>query len=341
MERIKFPLALSLSLVIAACGSIEVQPDPEQTKSRSRPAFAFELNPGGEAITVKAGDTINDLAKQYGATTRQIVIINNIRPPYEIRKGQKLRLPLAQKLYQIEEGDTLNGIAASFRVRPEEIAAINFIPRPYRIVQGDWLGIPLQKEELAKLSKASPREQSSKLLNGKIDKFTISSEPLKPLPDNRAPEVVPQAKAEKPQRGEQNLSNKATTVVTKSTGFLAPVDGPVVADFGSQADGRRNDGINISAPRGTPVRAAQKGEVIYSGDALQGYGNLILIRHDSGYVSAYAHMDTILAKRGTSVTRGETIGTVGSSGGVSSPQLHFEIRKNNTAIDPAGLFSSR
>ncbi len=341
MERIKFPLALSLSLVIAACGSIEVQPDPEQTKSRSRPAFSFELNPGGEAITVKAGDTINDLARQYGATTRQIVIINNIRPPYEIRKGQKLRLPLAQKLYQIEEGDTLNGIATNFRVPPEEIAAINFIPRPYRIVQGDWLGIPLQKEELAKLSKASPRGPSSRQLNGKTDKFTISSEPLKPLPDNRAPEVVAQAKAEKPQLGEQKPRNKAVTAVTKSTGFLAPVDGPVVADFGSQADGRRNDGINISAPRGTPVRAAQKGEVIYSGDALQGYGNLILIRHDGGYVSAYAHMDTVLAKRGTLVTRGETIGTVGSSGGVSSPQLHFEIRKNNTAIDPAGLFSSR
>ncbi|MEQ9121657.1 MAG: M23 family metallopeptidase, partial [Alphaproteobacteria bacterium] len=119
-------------------------------------------------------------------------------------------------------------------------------------------------------------------------------------------------------------------------GFLAPIDGPVIAGFGSQEDGRRNDGVNVAAPRGAPVRAAADGEVVYAGDALQGYGNLILVRHGDGWVTAYAHLDSILAKRGETVKRGQTIGSVGSSGGVGAPQLHFEMRQNNKAVDPIG-----
>ncbi|MEX2201722.1 MAG: M23 family metallopeptidase, partial [Dongiaceae bacterium] len=116
--------------------------------------------------------------------------------------------------------------------------------------------------------------------------------------------------------------------------FLWPVNGKVVSEFGAAADGLHNDGINIAAPRGTPVRAAENGVVVYSGNELRGFGNLLLVRHADGFVSAYAHNESLLVERGATVERGQTIARVGSSGSVTSPQLHFELRRGTEAVDP-------
>lgn len=342
MERTRLIIACSLSLTLAACGSVEFQADPNEKKSSSRSAFVFELSPGGEIITVQTGDTVSELAERYDATARQIIIINNIRPPYQIQSGQKLRLPASQRLYRVQEGDSLSGIAAKFKINSEEIAVINFLPPPYRLNEGDWLGIPLSDREklLQNNNLLSGQKKSSK--NLKSDSVIVTTEDLEPLSQGRKP-LVSSKKAIVSKR-ERKLGasvEKAAKASGLEKEFLTPLDGPVISDFGSQADGRRNDGINISAPKGAPVRSVQDGEVIYSGDALQGYGNLVLIKHRDGYVSAYAHMESILAKRGVMVSKGQTIGTVGSSGGVPSPQLHFELRKNNVAIDPAALFPKR
>ena len=342
MECTRLIIACSLSLTLAACGSVEFQADPNERKSSSRSAFVFELSPGGEIITVQTGDTVSELAERYDATARQIIIINNIRPPYQIQSGQKLRLPPSQRLYRVQEGDSLSGIAAKFKVNSEEIAVINFLPPPYRLNEGDWLGIPLSDFEKPLQNKdlLSGQKKSSK--NLKSDSVIVTTEDLEPLSLGRKP-LVSSKKAivSKPERKLEASVERAAKASGLEKEFLAPLDGPVISDFGSQADGRRNDGINISAPKGAPVRSVQDGEVIYSGDALQGYGNLVLIKHRDGYVSAYAHMESILAKRGVTVSKGQTIGTVGSSGGVPSPQLHFELRKNNVAIDPAALFPKR
>jgi murein DD-endopeptidase MepM/ murein hydrolase activator NlpD len=116
--------------------------------------------------------------------------------------------------------------------------------------------------------------------------------------------------------------------------FLWPVEGRVISPFGDNPNGGRNDGINILVPRGTPVHAADAGEVSYVGNELKGYGNLILIRHDSGFVTAYAHADGVHVKRGEHVERGQVIGTVGDTGNVSQPQLHFELRHGTQPVDP-------
>ena len=116
--------------------------------------------------------------------------------------------------------------------------------------------------------------------------------------------------------------------------FLWPVEGRVISPFGDNPNGGRNDGINISVPRGTPVRAADAGEVSYVGNELKGYGNLILIRHDNGFVTAYAHADGVHVKRGERVERGHVIATVGDTGNVSQPQLHFELRYGTEPVDP-------
>ena len=116
--------------------------------------------------------------------------------------------------------------------------------------------------------------------------------------------------------------------------FLWPVNGKVVLPFGAKDGGTHNDGINIAAPLGTPVRAADSGVVVYAGNELRGFGNLLLVRHADGWVSAYAHCDALLVKRGDQVKRGQVIGRVGQSGNVTAPQLHFELRRGAEAVDP-------
>ncbi|HKD48714.1 MAG TPA: M23 family metallopeptidase [Rhizomicrobium sp.] len=123
--------------------------------------------------------------------------------------------------------------------------------------------------------------------------------------------------------------------------FVWPVSGRVISDFGTASNGERNDGINISIPMDTPIHAAASGTVTFSGDELKAYGNLILIRHDDGYVTAYAHADKILVSRGQTVMRGQVIGYSGSTGDVTSPQLHFEIRHDTHPVDPKALLVAR
>ena len=108
----------------------------------------------------------------------------------------------------------------------------------------------------------------------------------------------------------------------------------MISGFGATGKGRHNDGINIAAPRGTPVKAAENGVVAYAGNELRGFGNLLLIKHDGGWVTAYAHNEALLVRRGDRVRKGQTIARVGSSGGVSTPQLHFELRRGKNAVDP-------
>jgi murein DD-endopeptidase MepM/ murein hydrolase activator NlpD len=123
-------------------------------------------------------------------------------------------------------------------------------------------------------------------------------------------------------------------------GMRWPVRGKIISGFGPKANGLKNEGINIAVPEGTSIRAAASGVVAYAGNELKGYGNLVLIRHDDGYVTAYAHAKELFVKRGDTVKRGDVIAKAGQTGSVSSPQLHFEVRKGATALDPMKFLSS-
>jgi murein DD-endopeptidase MepM/ murein hydrolase activator NlpD len=116
--------------------------------------------------------------------------------------------------------------------------------------------------------------------------------------------------------------------------FRWPVRGKVITSYGAKTNGKANDGINLAVPEGTPVKAAEDGVVAYSGNELKGYGNLVLVRHSNGYVTAYAHASELLVKRGDTIKRGQIIAKSGQSGEVGSPQLHFEIRKGSSPVDP-------
>jgi murein DD-endopeptidase MepM/ murein hydrolase activator NlpD len=147
---------------------------------------------------------------------------------------------------------------------------------------------------------------------------------------------APQQVAAAPQTGNAgSLAPLAPQPAAAATsGFRWPVRGRIISGFGKKPDGERNDGINLAVPEGTSVKAAEDGTVIYAGNELKSYGNLVLIRHSNGWVSAYAHNSKLQVKRGDTVTRGQVVALSGMSGGVTTPQVHFELRKEATPVDP-------
>ena len=143
------------------------------------------------------------------------------------------------------------------------------------------------------------------------------------------------AKAEVPEtRSVPKPAVKQAEAAGSIPSFRWPVRGRIIAGFGARPNGTQNDGINLAVPEGTPIKAADDGVVAYAGNELKGYGNLVLIRHADGYVSAYANASKLLVERGEHVKRGQVIAHAGQTGNVTSPQLHFEIRKGSTPVDP-------
>ncbi|WP_245444017.1 M23 family metallopeptidase [Microvirga sp. KLBC 81] len=161
----------------------------------------------------------------------------------------------------------------------------------------------------------------------------IEPQPVKPAPvatQSVAPAPAP-ASAPQPEAAKAPVAEPEQTASLSASNFRWPARGRVIAGFGANGG---NEGINIAVPEGTPVKAAEAGTVTYAGSEVKGYGNLVLIRHDNGYVSAYAHNGSLSVKRGEQVKRGQVIATSGQTGNVTSPQLHFEIRKGATPVDP-------
>jgi murein DD-endopeptidase MepM/ murein hydrolase activator NlpD len=136
------------------------------------------------------------------------------------------------------------------------------------------------------------------------------------------------------------VTSQALPPVGDAPIFAWPVSGPVVSDFGTTANGGKNDGINIAAPMNTPIRASASGTVSYAGNELKDYGNLVLVKHSGGYTTAYAHADRLIVARGDFVARGQVIGYVGQTGDVAKPQLHFEIRSATTPVNPHGYLAA-
>ena len=164
-------------------------------------------------------------------------------------------------------------------------------------------------------------------------------QPLRPSgPDYASAESPHSARVAVPEPApatEQTSTVKTAEPAGALPGFRWPARGRVIAGFGPSPNGLQNDGINLAVPEGTPIKAADDGVVAYAGNELKGYGNLVLVRHSNGFVTAYAHASEILVKRGETVKRGQVIARSGQTGNVTSPQLHFEIRKGSTPVDPA------
>lgn len=260
----------------------------------------------GGNVTVQRGDTLYSIANRHDVALRSLIETNNLKPPYSLKVGQRLKLPAA-KYHVVAKGDTLYNISKRYNVDMPKLSAENNLTAPFTLKLGQKLTIP----------------DSIYTKNNQVSTVASTSPTKKVSSDNTA----------KNSRSVAKYSYAQPSTKRKQK-FDWPVKGQVVSGYGPIAKGRNNDGINIKAPLGTPVKAADSGTVAYAGNELKGFGNLVLIKHDDGWVTAYAHNQALKVKKGQKVKRGEQIASVGSTGGVGTPQLHFETRAGKKALNP-------
>ena len=304
----------------------------------------------GTKIIVGTSDTLEIIARRYGVTPAAILQANGYKGPRALSPGQQLIIPrpaavaaapamsapaskpvmalvAASSVHVVNHGDTLMGIARRNHISVGELARANGLEAGAKLRIGMKINVPV-KASAAAASVAQPA--------------VAQAAPLSAPPVTRLAAVTadPQQKARLAQTTsvEEAPAVETPAKAAEATGALPtfrwPVRGKVITSYGAKTNGKANDGINLAVPEGTPVKAAEDGVVAYSGNELKGYGNLVLVRHSNGYVTAYAHASEILVKRGDTIKRGQIIAKSGQSGEVSSPQLHFEIRKGSSPVDP-------
>jgi len=252
--------------------------------------------------TVRKSETLYGLSKRYGIPVRSLISENKLRPPYTLLVGQRILVPVA-RVHFVKKGETGYGISRQYGVTASALMAANGIKPPYRLAVGQKLKLPGG----ARINSATAT--------------TVNSQ--KPKTTSR-----------------RSNTNKGRTIALpkppprSNKGFTWPVQGKLASRFGPREGGLHNDGINILAKKGAAVKVAEAGIVVYASNALEGYGNLLLVKHAGGWITAYAHTERILVRPGQRVKRGDVVARVGSTGGVVSPQLHFEIRKGRQALNP-------
>ncbi|MFC2952368.1 peptidoglycan DD-metalloendopeptidase family protein [Marinicaulis aureus] len=290
-------------------------------------------------IEVQRGDTVYAVARRFNVSPSAIIDENNLKKPYTLKVGQALKLPsgaaamvadapsrtttLAQtaaaststrrvvakdQLYSVRAGDTLYAISRKTGVPVSTIASANNMRAPYALEPGQQVLVPQAPVGSARVAAAAAPSPAS---------------------NEKAPANVAEIT--------RNVSYTPPPATASKSMFAWPVHGRVISAYGAGNLGRRNDGVNIAAPAGTAVRAAADGQVVYRGSELEGFGNLLLVKHADGFVTAYAHNDSMLVKKGDQVRQGQVIAKVGKTGAVTTPQLHFEVRQESEAVDPVAL----
>jgi murein DD-endopeptidase MepM/ murein hydrolase activator NlpD len=349
------PRGIVLALIAVAAAGCSQEParfdDPRFDATGSvgahpaydRGAGGYWSRDGGTAVTVGHGDTVYNIARRHHVPVSAIVQANNLASPNALRPGQQLVIPRFAR--------------APAPVRPAPArpdVAVLIPPEPIPNAAGGGALVAGGAESHVPLPESRPRLSPRPVAGS--GKPAVAQSKDKPAPDQRpvklveqeppiarppaakppmapAPMVMPTV-APPPDKTADVDPIRTTEAVPR---FHWPVRGEVVSGFGPKADGLRNDGIDIAVPENTPIKAADDGVVIYSGNQLKSFGNLVLVRHSNEYVTAYAHAKEVRVKPGDTIKAGEVIGTSGQTGNVATPQLHFEIRKGSTPVDPMRL----
>lgn len=244
--------------------------------------------------------------------------------------------------YTVKPGDSLYRIARQHNVKVADLQSANGINNPAQLKPGATLRVPGEgaaapanvastspsAAAAAEATAAAPRAIQSTtqptLLNG--------SKQVAALDEGRMTDAP--AATEVKSAATKTASAATASAPAAMSRLRWPAKGKILSGFGQRSDGTHNDGVNVAVPQGTEVHAAEDGEVAYAGSELKGYGNLVLVRHDNGWVTAYAHNDTLMVKRGDKVRRGDVIAKAGSTGQVDQPQVHFELRQGSKPVDP-------
>lgn len=296
---------------------------------------------GDRGVSVKKGDNLYKVAKRYDVPLRDLIEVNRLQPPYQLHQGQLLILP-KKRIHVVRRHETLTSIARQRGVDVHSLVQMNNLTFPYTIHENQRL--KLSYPSLAVPEKKAPKkpEKSEPLLpvTPKI-KVIPKVEPLLPAKVSSYQDMRFQEPPMKPRnaRPKKNISppriaSKKELSLAPIAKFEWPVRGKILTKYGKKTGGLRNDGVNIAGKKGAPIKAAEHGQVVYVGNALKGYGNLILIKHREGWITTYAHADRTFVTKGTTVKKGQKIATVGVTGNVKTTQLHFEIRKKTRTVDP-------
>lgn len=316
-KTVRRGLVLSLALFVTACGGSGERPWWEGGPSGRSPSPVARpidtVHPGGTYV-VRRGDTVYSISRAHDVPVRSVIDANRLSAPYRIEVGQRLTIP-AGRFHIVQRGDTVSGISRQYNVGVAALTSLNRIPPPYTIKVGERLQIPASQQRRQMASASSSQGTAGVPLARPAAGTAVASLP----PSTSAPSVPRDPLPAPP---------------VAAGAFQWPIQGKILSTFGPKANGLHNDGINIAAELGAPVKASQSGVVAYAGNELKGYGNLLLIRHDNGWVTAYAHNSKLLVSRGDTVMRGQTIAHAGNTGSVVTPQVHFEVRQGAKAIDP-------
>lgn len=316
-DRVRYA-ALVMVLIMAGCAP--QAPAPYQS-------FGESKGPGSVGVhIVRDGDTLYRISQDYRLPMRNIIVLNQLYPPYILRPGYRIALPPPNE-YKVKQGDTVYTISRMHDVSVNRLVQMNTIRPPYVIYPGQVLRLPTSIQPPKPDARPAYAAQSDAMGN----QGSLAHKPSA-KPSAQQASITPRAKI--PPKTPPKIP-KQTPKLAGNGQFMKPVEGRIISSYGPKDGGLYNDGINIQAVRGSPVRAAQNGVVVYTGNDLDAYGNLVLIRHDNKLMSAYAHLNKTLVKRGQKVSRGQSIATVGSTGQVDKPQLHFEIRRGSQPLNPA------
>jgi murein DD-endopeptidase MepM/ murein hydrolase activator NlpD len=340
------------------------QPHLETTASVPPRSVAAAQPPGGTKIIVGTSDTLDVLAKRYHVTPQAILVANGYKGPRALSPGQQLIIPhpgataaapaplmapvaaapapaakpvaamaAPSSMHFVNHGDTLASIARKNHITSAELARANGLDPSAKLKLGTRLTVPGART-------ASVAASAAPVMAAPVA-GTLQPVAAAPAPATKMAAVAAPVQSARLAQATANVEEKpaeAPAKAAEATGALPtfrwPVRGKVVTSYGAKTNGKSNDGINLAVPEGTPIKAAEDGVVAYSGNELKGYGNLVLVRHSNGYVTAYAHASELMVKRGDTIKRGQVIAKSGQSGEVASPQLHFEIRKGSSPVDP-------
>jgi murein DD-endopeptidase MepM/ murein hydrolase activator NlpD len=301
--------------------------------NRLNPPYALRagqllnLQPRGSYV-VQRGDSVSGIAARQGVSISALIQLNNLRPPYTLQIGQALVLPTS-----VDAPSTVTSAAQPASL-PAGRQPKPFVPQGTTAVSAQTGSTPAPQPGGNITSNGLPPLQGApQPLPSPAQ--SSAPKPLEPAPKPFDPPAPTQtAQIEPPAPAKPVPQGDPLPTLKPDSPFIWPVDGKVVSKFGPAKDNLRNDGINIAAPVGTPVKAAAAGTVAYAGNELRGFGNMVLVRHKDGWVTAYAHNSSLLVQKGDKVGQGQTIAHVGSSGNVDTPQLHFELRRGTKAVDP-------
>ncbi len=303
---------LSVAVIVGTTACTASKPAPVYN------AFVEQRDQSAGAHMVHEGESLSQIAKNYSVTIDDIMRANNLSDGAKLANNTRLFLP---------NGPTQGGYAnASPAINTAAPSKFYNQVEPVEIEQLQTAAIdtPIKSEAL------EPLEPLSNQPVAPLQDIVVSEPQFQNQPADVA-NIPPKPPIEGVKTASINPSQWADPV---QIGFRMPVRGPIVSGFGDKADGLRNDGVNIGAASGAAIESAGDGEIVYTGTAVDGFGNLVLIKHKNSFVTAYGHLSRVDVKKGDIVRSGQIIGGVGQTGSVTSPQLHFEIRKGTQIINP-------